>query len=231
MGSHTGKNNERPVHTVYLDAFYMDIYEVTNAQYKAFIDAKSRMAKRKYCGGISRRCVPPTLGGKRLSRRQSEPSGHLCQLVRSNGLRRMGRKAITDRGGMGESSARRVSSGKPTRGAIHTMQPAQTMHEISAHRSLSDSTHPTATGYTILLGTSPSGALMNTIPISMQHRRVKTQFQKEHAKQLSMISKKCRRRNACYVAAAGATTDYSCGSPTGTGGRRITPASSAGSAV
>ena len=46
MGSHTGKNNERPVHTVYLDAFYMDIYEVTNAQYKAFIDAKSRMAKR-----------------------------------------------------------------------------------------------------------------------------------------------------------------------------------------
>jgi formylglycine-generating enzyme required for sulfatase activity len=45
MGSHTGKNNERPVHTVYLDAFYMDIYEVTNAQYKAFIDANPAWQK------------------------------------------------------------------------------------------------------------------------------------------------------------------------------------------
>ena len=45
MGSPTGKNNERPVHTVYLDAFYMDIYEVTNAQYKAFIDANPAWQK------------------------------------------------------------------------------------------------------------------------------------------------------------------------------------------
>ena len=30
---------EKPVHTVYLDAFYMDVYEVTNAQYKKFMDA------------------------------------------------------------------------------------------------------------------------------------------------------------------------------------------------
>jgi sulfatase modifying factor 1 len=32
-------NETRPVHTVYLDAFYMDVYEVTNAQYKKFMDA------------------------------------------------------------------------------------------------------------------------------------------------------------------------------------------------
>jgi len=30
---------ENPVHTVYLDAFYMDVHEVTNSQYKKFIDA------------------------------------------------------------------------------------------------------------------------------------------------------------------------------------------------
>jgi formylglycine-generating enzyme required for sulfatase activity len=33
-----------PVHTVYLDAFYMDIYEVTNAQYKKFMDATGYQA-------------------------------------------------------------------------------------------------------------------------------------------------------------------------------------------
>ena len=31
--------DEQPVHTVHLDAFYMDEYEVTNAQFKAFVDA------------------------------------------------------------------------------------------------------------------------------------------------------------------------------------------------
>ena len=31
--------DEMPVHTVYVDAFYMDTHEVTNAQYKKFLDA------------------------------------------------------------------------------------------------------------------------------------------------------------------------------------------------
>jgi len=34
-----GNSDERPIHTVYLDAFYIDKYEVTNAQYKKFMDA------------------------------------------------------------------------------------------------------------------------------------------------------------------------------------------------
>jgi len=32
-------SREQPVHRVHVDAFYMDVYEVTNAQYKAFMDA------------------------------------------------------------------------------------------------------------------------------------------------------------------------------------------------
>lgn len=39
MGSNDGEDDEKPVHTVYLDAFYIDMYEVTNLQYKNFLDA------------------------------------------------------------------------------------------------------------------------------------------------------------------------------------------------
>ena len=45
MGSKDGNSNESPVHTVYVDAFYMDIYEVTNAQYKKFVDANPGWGK------------------------------------------------------------------------------------------------------------------------------------------------------------------------------------------
>ncbi len=39
MGSNNGDDDEKPVHTVYVDAFYMDKYEVTNAQFRKFMDA------------------------------------------------------------------------------------------------------------------------------------------------------------------------------------------------
>ena len=37
--------DEQPVHTVHLDAFYMDAHEVTNAEYKAFVDANPQWQK------------------------------------------------------------------------------------------------------------------------------------------------------------------------------------------
>ena len=48
MGSNES-NDEKPVHTVYIDDFYIDKYEVTNAKYKVFVDVnpqwwKSRIA-------------------------------------------------------------------------------------------------------------------------------------------------------------------------------------------
>ena len=45
MGSNDGEFDEKPVHTVYVNAFYMDVYEVTNAQYKEFVDSNPQWGK------------------------------------------------------------------------------------------------------------------------------------------------------------------------------------------
>ncbi len=39
MGSENGESDEQPTHAVFLDAFYMDVYEVTNARYQACVEA------------------------------------------------------------------------------------------------------------------------------------------------------------------------------------------------
>lgn len=47
MGSKNGAFDEKPVHTVHVDAFYIDKYEVTNAQYKKFVDANPQWRKHR----------------------------------------------------------------------------------------------------------------------------------------------------------------------------------------
>ena len=44
MGSNDkdAEGDEQPVHSVYVDAFYIDAYEVTNAEYAAFLNAKRK---------------------------------------------------------------------------------------------------------------------------------------------------------------------------------------------
>lgn len=55
MGSNDDEafDDEYPVHTVFLNEFYIDQYSVTNAQYKAFLDANPQWSRheisKKYC--------------------------------------------------------------------------------------------------------------------------------------------------------------------------------------
>ncbi len=42
-----------PVHAVYTDAFYMDIYQVTNAEYKVFVEANPEWRKERVYQGYS----------------------------------------------------------------------------------------------------------------------------------------------------------------------------------
>jgi len=45
MGSNSGESDEKPVHKVYLNSFYIDRYEVTNAQYCKFLNEKGNQTE------------------------------------------------------------------------------------------------------------------------------------------------------------------------------------------
>ena len=49
MGSDRGHSNERPVHPVYLDAFYIDKTEMTNAQFAQFLNEQGNQEE----GGVT----------------------------------------------------------------------------------------------------------------------------------------------------------------------------------
>jgi iron(II)-dependent oxidoreductase len=51
MGSDDRLRDEKPAHVVYVDEFYIDIYEVTKSDYKKFIDATGRTAPEAWEGG------------------------------------------------------------------------------------------------------------------------------------------------------------------------------------
>ncbi len=53
MGSNDGYENEKPTHRVYVNAFYLDKYEVTVAQFKMFVDARGYKTDAEKAGSSS----------------------------------------------------------------------------------------------------------------------------------------------------------------------------------
>ena len=70
MGSNDEKayDDEKPAHTVYIEAFYIDKYPVTNNQYKTFIDANPQWHKHQYPKRIPQWGLPKALEGQQLSK-------------------------------------------------------------------------------------------------------------------------------------------------------------------
>ena len=48
MGSDEGQDDERPVHRVWVDAFELAVYPVTEAQYALFLEATDHQAPREW---------------------------------------------------------------------------------------------------------------------------------------------------------------------------------------
>ena len=78
MGCEQGRDEERPVHRVWVDAFEMAIYQVRNRDFAVFMQATGHPA-------------PPNWGQAGL--RRSRPSGGLRQLVRSAEILPVAREA------------------------------------------------------------------------------------------------------------------------------------------
>lgn len=75
MGSTSGNPDEQPVHTVYLDSFYIDKHEVTNAKYAAYLNAAI------IAGEIQETNNTVTANGKVLL----DLAGDFCQIYYSSG--------------------------------------------------------------------------------------------------------------------------------------------------
>ena len=70
MGDQRERYKDTLVHTVYLDAFYIDKYEVTNAHYKEFVDANPEWSKTNIDKRLSLWRLSQAVGGEYLSQRK-----------------------------------------------------------------------------------------------------------------------------------------------------------------
>ena len=98
MGSNDGDadNDEQPVHTVHLDAFYIDANEVTNGEFKDFVLANPVWQKELIDDRFADDNYLNDWNGNNYPLGSTRPSRTLCELVRCDGLCSLGGQAFTD---------------------------------------------------------------------------------------------------------------------------------------
>ena len=111
-----------PQHTVALPDYCIDVHEVTNAQFAAFVAAGGyandeyldRLPRRRARGvrGLDRQARAPLLGQRHLPGQRRGPAGLGRQLVRGGRLRPVGRRAAADGGRVGVRRLRRPRRGR-----------------------------------------------------------------------------------------------------------------------
>ena len=77
MGSEDAeaRPREQPIHTVYVDAFYMDTHEGNEPGFQKVCACEPAVAEGSYSQGTPQWRLPETLDGQQLPDGQSEPSG------------------------------------------------------------------------------------------------------------------------------------------------------------
>ena len=94
-------DDEEPVHTVYVDAFYMDTHEVTNAAYKAFVDANPQWQKGNIQAKFHDGEYLGDWDGNNYPAGKANHPVNVCELVCSYGIFGMGRETASNGGRVG----------------------------------------------------------------------------------------------------------------------------------
>ena len=103
MGSATGDADEQPVHKVYVDAFFMDKYQVTVGQYAAFLEAtgdRSTVGLEDHEPTDAPEASRSPMWIGRMRPRTANGPASACRPRRSGRRRRGGRMAGSIPGGM-----------------------------------------------------------------------------------------------------------------------------------
>ena len=230
MGSDKGAPNERPVHTVYLDTFYMDTHEVTNAQYKAFINANPEWQKENIPSGFHDGVYLRLWDGNTYPEGEADhPVVYVSWYAAMAYAEWRGKRLPTE--AEWEKAARGGLTGKayPWGDTVDETRANYTRYH-NAPIAVGQYP-PNAYGLYDMAGNISEWCLDEYDPDFYATSARENPFSNGSIKATLNNFRDVKQKDRVYVAAAGAIMGCSCGLLTGTGGHSTTPASSADSDV
>ncbi len=176
MGSNDGDDDEQPVHVVNLDAFYIDIYEVTNSQYAVCADLsicdsttdttafESSYSRRIYFGNDEYADFPVIYASWYEAQQYCEWRGRACPQKPSG--RRLPGAAWKEKPSRGETNLLYVSPAPRTAPSSMMTRPATILI-----RGKLAATAQMGTAYTIWQAMCGNGSVISTMKIIMLVRQ------------------------------------------------------------